>query len=111
MKTNANYNLIIADKFLVYYSCKKKDKRVKRDCRRIVVSIKLKLSENITLIQYENVHITSMWFKIKNLGDLDDVYMCCTYISPRSSCRYMGDFVIKLELLKKDILKITAMFT
>ena len=48
----------------MYYSCKKKHKRVQQVCRGIVVSIKLKLSENITLIQNENVDITSMRFKI-----------------------------------------------
>ena len=46
-----------------------------------------------------------MWFKTGNLGDLDDVYVCCTYISPRSSYQYMDDSVSKLELLNTDMLK------
>ena len=73
----------MAGKFVVYYSCRKTDKRTKQDSG--------KLSENITLIQHEDKYVT--WFKIRNLGDLDGVYLCCTYISPPSSCRYMGDSV------------------
>ena len=30
--------------------------------------------------------------------------MCCTYISPRASCRYQGDDLSKLEIIYNDVL-------
>ena len=47
-----------------------------------------------------------LWLKIsKQLTNRDyGVFLCCTYISPRSSCRFKGDDVVKLNIIFIDVL-------
>ena len=47
-----------------------------------------------------------IWSKISKTltGDDYDIYMYCTYISLRASCRYQGDDLSKLEIIYKDVL-------
>ena len=42
-----------------------------------------------------------MWLKIdKSLTNYEyDVYMCCTYVSHKPSCRFRGDDASKLDIL------------
>jgi len=95
----------LENNFTVFYSCRRKNKRAKRDSGGIIIFIKRTLSEHFTVIQQQDEDI--VWLKInKNISNYtSDIYMCCTYISPRSSCRYVGEDTSKLEILHNDVIK------
>ena len=55
----------------------------------------------------ENNDEDILWLKIDKKIFPNNVYMyvCCTYISPKSSCRYTPDDTCKLDILDNDVLK------
>ena len=91
--------------FNIIYSCRKKSKNAKRDSGGILIFISNKLNEQCTVIRQTDEDI--IWVKINKLcaNSTSDTYMCCAYVSPRSSCRYAGDDNSKLHMLYNDVTK------
>ena len=91
--------------FKVYYSCRRRDKNAKRDSGGILVFINNKLSQHIEITENNDEDI--LWLKVnrKVFPDNNDMYICCTYISPKSSCRHTPDDTCKLDILNSDVLK------
>ena len=61
--------------------------------------VKTNFGKNITLTQNTDKDI--MWLKLS--CDMSDIHICCTYISPRSLYRYIGNSMTKLRILHNDI--------
>ena len=91
--------------FKVFYSCRRRDKNAKRDSGGLLVLINNKLSEHVEIVQNNDENI--LWLKIKNkvFSDNSDMYVCCAYISLKSSCRYIPNDTCKLDILDSDVLK------
>ena len=64
-------------RFNIYFSCRQKDRKAKRESGGIIVFVKTDLGKLITLTQNTDEDI--MWFKLSN--DMSDIHICCTYIS------------------------------
>ena len=75
------------NQFNIVYSCRRKNKKAKRESGGIIVFIKHAIKDFITLVQNSNEDF--IWLKIDKMitGNICDIYLCCAYISPRSSCR------------------------
>ena len=91
--------------FKVYYSCRRRDKNAKRDSGGILVFINNKLSQHIEITENNDEDILSLKVNRKVFPDNNDMYICCTYISPKSSCRYTPDDTCKLDILNSDVFK------
>ena len=52
-----------------------------------------------------------MWLKIskKLTNYMSDLYLYCTYVSPKSSCRFRGEDVSKLDMIYNDVVKFRAL--
>ena len=90
--------------YKVMYSCRRKKKNAKRDSGGIMVFIK-RLSKNIEIV--ENNVEDILWLKAncQNSQNTVNIYVCCTYISPKSSCRYQLEDVSKLDTLHNNVIK------
>ena len=77
--------------FKVFYSRRRRDKNAKRDSGGLPVFINNKLSEHVEIAQSNDEDI--LWLKVKNelFPDNSDMYVCCAYTLPKSSCRYTPD--------------------
>ena len=91
--------------FKVFYSCRRRDKNAKSDSGGLLIFINNKLSEHVEIAQNNDEDI--LWLKVNNklFPDNNDMYVCCAYISPKSSCRYTPDDTCKLDILDNDVLK------
>ena len=91
--------------YKVMYSCRRKKKNAKRDSGGIMVFIKKRLSKNIEIV--ENNVEDILWLKAncQNSQNTVDIYFCCTYISPKSFCRYQLEDVSKLDTLHNNVIK------
>ena len=98
----------LIDKFSILYTCRKKNNRAKRNSGGIIVFIKKCLNKHVSIVQQLDEDI--LWLRLSKLvtNYEQDLYLCCTYLSPRSSTRYMGDAKRKLELLYEDVVKYRA---
>ena len=100
----------LIDKFsiLYMYTCRKKNNRAKRNSGGIIVFIKKCLNKHVSIVQQLDEDI--LWLRLSKLvtNYEQDLYLCSTYLSPRSSTRYMGDAKRKLELLYEDVVKYRA---
>ena len=98
----------LIDKFSILYTCRKKNNRAKRNSGGIIVFIKKRLNKHVSIVQQLDEDI--LWLRLSKLvtNYEQDLYLCCTYLSPRSSTRYMGDAKRKLELLYEDVVKYRA---
>ena len=87
------------------YSCRRKIKNAKRDSSGIMVFIKKRLSKNIEIV--ENNVEDILWLKAncQNGQNTVDIYFCCTYILPKSSCRYQLEDVSKLDILQNNVIE------
>ena len=66
------------------------NKKAKRNSGGILVVTNKQISQHVSVVQLTNRDY--------------DVFLCCTYISPRSSCRFKGDDVVKLNIIYNDVL-------
>ena len=91
--------------YKVMYSCRRKNKNAKRDSGGIMVFIKNSLSKYIEVAEHKDEDI--LWLKAKTQSGQNSIaiYICCTYISPKSSCRYQLEDVSKLDVLHNNIVK------
>ena len=73
-------------------------------CKELVF-INNKLSQHIEITENNDEDI--LWLRVnrKVFPDNNDMYICCTYISPKSSSRYTPDDTCKLDILNSDVLK------
>ena len=69
--------------FKVFYSCRRKDKNAKRDSGGIIVFISNIISQHVEIAENNDEDI--LWLKIdkKIFPNNVDMYVCCTYISPK----------------------------
>ena len=75
------------------------DKNAKRNSGGLLIFIRRNFRSFASVAQHTNEDI--LWLKIdKHLTNYDlDVYLCCTYLSPRSACRVRGDDQTKLNVI------------
>ena len=104
---NINCELIkqtFSNQFHVVYSCRKKNTRGKRNSGGIMIFISRTICKHVTTVQ--NTDEDVIWLKVcKQLTNYQfDTYLCCTYISPRASCRHQGDDITKLQTIYNDII-------
>ena len=107
-KCEAQIKLIereISETFYIIYSCRRKNKRAKRDSGGIVVFIKNYLSDFIKTADNSDEDI--IWLKVDRMytNYEMDTFVCCAYISPKTSCRYAGDDRSKLDIVREGIIK------
>ena len=78
------------------------NKKPKRNSGGILILIKKDIDSFITVVQHSNEDIISLKLD-KQLTNYDfDVYICCAYLSSKSSCRLRGDDTSKLSTIHDD---------
>ena len=95
----------VSNTFSIIYSCRRKNKRAKRDSGGIVVFIKNYLSGCIKTKDISDEDI--IWLTVDKLytNYLMDTFVGCSYISPKTSCRYADDDRSKLDIVREGIIK------
>ena len=87
------------------YSCRKQNEKAKRDSGGILVFVKNTLSQYIEVVDKNDEDL--LWLKFHKHSDNNSchLYLCCTYISPKSLGRFQLDEVSKLDKLHHDVMK------
>ena len=89
----------------VVYSCRKQNKKAKRDSGGILVFVKNTLSQYIEVVDKNDEDLLWLKFHKQSGNNSSHLYFCCTYISPKSSGRFQLDDVSKLDKLHHDVMK------
>ena len=89
----------------VVYSCRKQNKKAKRDSGGILVYVRNMFSQYIEVVDKNDDDLLLLNFHKHSDNNSSHLYFCCTYISPKSSGRFQLDDVSKLDKLHNDVMK------